>query len=231
MEINNFDKLVNLVTENILNKIDLKTKSRLDSNSCLVIMPNISLGLEEYFNKIRKTHPAETIYFAIDENYADVEAIKNLKNLNIVKYDIKNSKFINAVGSAKSFMVIGLKFNELRKLTSLEDEEAIVQTILLRLQAGKKVELLLSANQAIASKIAETIFEAKRMGIEVTNIKDTTDSQSDKVKLITESYVMNLKKTGVKNLVLDKKQLITPLAKDKLREYKIDIKYIEEDQS
>ncbi|MBU1141268.1 MAG: hypothetical protein KKG64_01970, partial [Firmicutes bacterium] len=50
----------------------------------------------------------------------------------------------------------------------------------------------------------------------------------DKAELITESYVMNLKGSGLKTLVLDKKQLITPLAKDKLRELKIKIEYNEE---
>ncbi len=231
MEIKNFDKLVNLVAENILNKLDLKTESRLDDDSCLVIMPNISLGLEEYFAQIRKTHPAEKLYFAIEERYAGVEAIKNLQNLNMVKYDLSSSDFLNAFTAARTVIVIGLKISELRKLTALEDDDKNVQAILLRLQAGKKIELLMNANQAVAGKIADTINEARNMGIDVTNINQTEKGQSEKVKLITESYVMNLRKTGVKTLVLDKKQLITPLAKDKLSEYKIDIRYIEEEKS
>lgn len=50
-------------------------------------------------------------------------------------------------------------------------------------------------------------------------------------ELITESFVLKLKGKGLRTMILDKKHLITPLAKDKLREYKIDIKYIEEAKS
>ena len=50
------------------------------------------------------------------------------------------------------------------------------------------------------------------------------------MNLITEDYVVSIKENGLKVLVLNKKQLITPLAKDKLREYKIKTEYIEEDK-
>ncbi|MCK4551945.1 MAG: hypothetical protein KAU02_03435 [Tenericutes bacterium] len=59
-------------------------------------------------------------------------------------------------------------------------------------------------------------------------IQYSENSTLDKVKLITEKYVMNLKEKRTKVLVLDKNQIITPLAKDKLFEYKIKLEYIEE---
>ena len=62
----------------------------------------------------------------------------------------------------------------------------------------------------------ETIIEQVNVPVTITN------------HLITESQIMKLKNRGLKEIILDKKQLITPLAKDRLREYKIDIKYIEE---
>ena len=50
----------------------------------------------------------------------------------------------------------------------------------------------------------------------------------NKVEVITEKYVMSLKENRTKVLVLNKNQIITPLAKDKLFEYRIKIEYIEE---
>ncbi len=44
-------------------------------------------------------------------------------------------------------------------------------------------------------------------------------------KLITERDVLNLIKTGSKTLFLDKETIITPLAKDKIKELKIELKY------
>ncbi|MCK5731689.1 MAG: hypothetical protein KAH13_01600 [Tenericutes bacterium] len=50
----------------------------------------------------------------------------------------------------------------------------------------------------------------------------------NKVEVITEKYVMSLKENRTKVLILNKNQIITPLAKDKLFEYRIKIEYIEE---
>ena len=70
----------------------------------------------------------------------------------------------------------------------------------------------------------------RSIGINVVNIQQSNGEILDKIDLITESYVMSLKENGLNNLILNKKQLITPLAKDKLSEYRIKVEYIEEDK-
>ncbi len=89
---------------------------------------------------------------------------------------------------------------------------------------------------AIATKIApEKLYTASsklEKECQLNPFKESNDVLiPSKNELITESYVLKLKGRGVRTMILDKKHLITPLAKDKLREYKIDIKYIEEAKS
>ena len=87
-----------------------------------------------------------------------------------------------------------------------------------------------NTNGLIFNKIANIVSDVRNMGIEVTNIQESNASVLDDVELITESYVAKLKTSGSKIIVLKRKQLITPLAKDKLRESKIKIEYIEEEE-
>jgi len=48
------------------------------------------------------------------------------------------------------------------------------------------------------------------------------------VDLITENYVNDLNNKGIQDLVISRQQIITPLAKDKLKEYKINLQYMED---
>jgi len=55
MEKNNLDYLAQVVTTNILKKMDLKVNITKKSNSCLILLPNIGFGIQENLDFIVKT--------------------------------------------------------------------------------------------------------------------------------------------------------------------------------
>jgi len=231
MEVNNFDKLVKTVTNNILNRIDIQTGSnKMNDKSCLILIPNLAFGFTDYFGYIKKAYPDYDLYIGSKEEFFNTQSIEDENNICYVKYDFKNQMFLNLLNSVKNIIVLGLKINQLKELVETNDSEDINNVILGSLMVNKSINILLNSNELVFSKILNTVNEVRKLGINVTNIQQSSGSTFDNIELITEKYVMELKNNGLQNLVLNKKQLITPLAKDKLREYKIGIEYIEEDE-
>lgn len=231
MEVTNFDKLVKTVTDKILDRIDLKTDSRkINDKSCLILIPNIAFGFTDYSDYIMDDYPDYDLYIGSKEEFSNKHYIENKNNIYFVKYDFQNQMFLNLLDSVENIIVLGLKINQMKALAETDDSEDINNIILGSLMANKSIKIMINTNGLMFNKIADIVNEIRNMGIDVTNIQQSNVSTLEKIDLITESYVMSLKEKGLKVLVLNKKQLITPLAKDKLSEYKIRIEYIEEDK-
>ena len=230
MEKNNFDSLVKAVTKKLMNELKLKNELKLNEKSCLILIPNKSFGVKEYLDYIIMNYPKYDLYLSSDEDFYEMEEIENNRNLDFIKFDVENNDFINIVDAVEDVIILGLKINQMKALIDIDDKEDINQIILDRLMANKSINIMMNSNGLIFNKITDIVYDLKKMGINVVNIQQKDISKLEKVDLITERYVVNLKEKGLRSLLLDKKQLITPLAKDKLRELKIDIEYKEEDK-
>ena len=225
-----YEKLVNLITANVLRKMDIKVVPKIDGKSCLILLPNICLGMHQYLSYINKEYGGYSIYLGLDNNSSNINYLEENRNINLVKCDLENIEFINLLDQVDIMIVLGLKINQMKAIIQTDDTETINHIILSRLMANKLVNIMINPNDLILNQIAEIITNIRNLGIQVTNIKQDKNSLDDKVDLITENYVINLKKNGIQTLLLDKNQLITPLAKDKLHEFKIEMKYNEEDK-
>lgn len=230
MEVNNLDKLVKVITSNILNKIDTHSNFRINAKSCLILIPNMSFGFKFYLDFIMENYPSYDLYLGSNEEISETEFVKINPNIRFVHFDLKNKEFINLLDAIPTIIILGLKVNQMKSLIKTDDSEEINHIILGSVMANKSVDILINANGLIFNKLTDIISEIKNMGIAVTNIQQSHIPQAIKVDLITERYIESLKNKGLKTLILDKKQLITPLAKDKLRDLKINIEYIEEDK-
>ncbi len=230
MDANNLDKLVKSVTEKILEKMDRKSISQLHKKSCMVLIPNVSFGFNDFMEYILTNYPDYDLYLGSSEEFSKMHANKINKHFHFVTFDLKASEFTNLLDEVEAIIVIGLKINQMKALINTDDQESINHIIFGSLLANKTVNILINANGSIFQEISELVSDIRKMGINVTNIKQNDISKSVRVDLITESYVEKLKEKGQKILVLDKKQLITPLAKDKLRECKIKVEFSEENK-
>lgn len=230
MEINNIDKLVKIVTENILGKIDVKIESVINAKSCLIIIPNMILGFGEYLEYILKNYKEYDLYIGTLEDYAKAYQLENRKNIHCVKFDMSNKEFIRLVDAVETILILGLKINQMKDVTETNDSEDVNHIILSRIMANKSITIMINSNDYMARKMSDLVKKIRDMGIKVTNIQISNSSSKEMEPLITESHVMKLKNSGIKTLVLDRKQIVTPLAKDKLSEYKIKIEYIKEDK-
>lgn len=231
MEVTNLDKLVKTVTDNILSKIDFKADyKRLNDKSCLILIPNIAFGFTDYSDYLMKEYPGYDLYIGSKEEISNKQYIENKNNIYYVKYDFQNQMFLNLLDSVENIIILGLKINQMKALAETDDTEDVNNLILGSLMANKSINIMINTNGLMFNKIANTVNDLRNMGIIVTNIQESNVSTLDSVDLITESYVVSLKENGSKILILNKKQLITPLAKDKLRESRIEIEYIEEDK-
>lgn len=230
MELNNFDKLVHMVTKNVLEKLNYKTSYKINDKSLLVILPSLSFGMKRYFDYIQDIYPGYDLYIASNEKASKISFVEQNTNIHFIKFDLEDNEFIPILDAVQTIIVLGLKINQMKALTKADDKEDLNHLILGSIMANKPVTILVNTNETMFHKISEIVHDVRKLGIEVTNIQEIKTSTLHKVDLITESYVMNLKNRGLKILTLNKKQLITPLAKDKLSELKIKIQYIEEEQ-
>jgi hypothetical protein len=116
----------------------------------------------------------------------------------------------------------------MKSLSKADDLEDVNHIILESVMVNKSVNIMLNTNGLIFNKIVEIVKDLRSYGINVVNIQQNALSKINN-ELITESYVLNLRENGLKSVILNKKQIITPLAKDKLRELKINIEYHKEE--
>lgn len=228
MEVNNFDKLVKIVTENILQKVDLKKNINIKEKSCLVLIPSSGFGFTEYLSFIKAQHPDYDLYLGAHEEFSKTQLIQHDESIHFVELNVLNNEFIDLLDKIKKIIIVGPKVKLLKDLSQTNDQDDINHIILGGLMANKTVEVLINSNSLLFNKIAGTIRELRSMGLKVVNIQYQDNASVKEVELITEDYIVDLKEHGLNKIVLSKKQLITPLAKDKLRELKINVEYIEE---
>jgi len=226
MEVNNLDKLVKAVTSNILDKLDYKPEFELNDKSCLILVPNIVLGFNEYYKFIIENYPGYDLYLASSEEFSNTHYIEN--NIKHLNFNVKDSEFIKILDAVNTVIILGLKISQMKSLSIANDLEDVNHIILESVMVNKSVTIMLNANGLIFNKIVGIVKDLRSYGINVINIQQNTLSKNND-ELITESYVLNLRENGLKSLLLNKKQLITPLAIDKLRELKINIEYHKEE--
>ena len=229
MELKNFDKLVKSITSNILEKLELEVDNNVYVKSCL-ILPTVGFGLKDYYTYINKQFPGYNLYVGKNKMSNIQYGDSNL--LQYIDIDFDDNQFISTLENVEQIIILGLKISQMKTLIESDDSEDVNHVILGSLMANKPVTLLINTNKAMYQKMKTSVKDIKNMGIDVVNIQQWTTTKSTTVKtteLITEDFVRKLGQNGSKMLVLNKKQLITPLAKDKLRELKIEIKYVKED--
>ncbi len=220
MEVNNLDKLVKAVTNNILNTIDL---SSISDKSCLILFQNSVFGFNEYIDQIKEEYEGYELYLSTNDCLNDYD----LNGIKTIGFDINSSSFRNVLESVENIIIIGLKISQMKSITETDDSEDINYIVLSSLMANKKIDLMINSNKKMYNLILKQLNSIKQMGINISNIQGVKESEIS-VDLITEEYVKELKNSGASKIVLSSKQLITPLAKDKLRELNIGIERKEE---
>lgn len=227
MEVGNFDKLVTEITKNILDKSNANYFSKVSDKSCLIIIPNIIFGFQDYVAYINENYNDYSIYFSSDKTLLDTFKINKDDRIN---FDMNNSDFLETLDKFEKVIVIGPKLDLLRALIQANDDLDINHIILGRMMANKSVAILINSNINMIHKIGSIIKEIQNMGIDFVNIQNKTEDVFIDSSLITEKDIIKLKDSGLKFIKLSREQLLTPLAKDKLSEYNIIIKYNEEDE-
>ena len=233
MELKNFDKLVQSVTSNILEKLELKTEYNLHDKSCLLLLPNIGFGMKDYYTYIERQFPGYNFYVGKDKSLSSIQNGDN-NQIRLIDLDLGSKEFSSTLDNVDMILILGLKISQMKTLIEADDSEDFNHIILGSLMANKPVTLMLNTNNSMYQKISNVVNDIENMGIHVVNIQNQisvkkTTLQSN--ELITEDFVTKLGRNGSREIVLHKKQLITPLAKDKLRELKIEVKYVKEDKS
>lgn len=228
MEVNNLDNLVNSVTKNIFEKLDIKPQYIVSDKSCLILVPNSGLGFNDYYKYITNNYPEYNFFLGSTVEFSKTNHVVNNTDLKYINYDIKNSEFINLLDAVKTIIIPGLKISQMKLLSKTDDSDDINHIILESIMANKSVNIMVNSNSLIFNKIVKTVKEIRNIGINVVNIQQSNLSSINSNELISESYVLNLRENGLDSILLNKKQVITPLAKDKLRELKIKIEYNKE---
>jgi len=162
------------------------------------------------------------------EEFSKLHHLDDNGYIHCITSDLKSKEFMLTLESVETILLIGAKVSQMKAIVETDDSEEVNHILLNALMTNKKIIFVLNSNPVVFNKISTIVTSIQNMGITVTNIQDTPYSKIDKTELITENYVIGLKQKGIKTLELDRRQVVTPLAKDKLSEYKIKVVFIEE---
>lgn len=225
MEVHDFEKLVSQITKNVLEQTTNPALATLSAKSCLIIIPNVVFGLEKYLAHIKEKYRGYDLIFS-----AEAELLKALElpGGKQISFDMKNSEFLSVLTNVETVLVVGPKLKYLQLIAQTDDSEDVNHIVLGRVMGGKNVHVLTSANGGVYEKAGLLFQSLEQMGIHVEVIRLGGKNGFENTALITERDVMKLKHSGVTVLRLNRNQRLTPLAQDRLREYKISIEYIEE---
>jgi hypothetical protein len=222
----NIDKLVREITDKIQKRTNNSFPTGKKGKSILVIIPNLIFGFDDYIDFIKSRFKDFNVLFTSKEEI--LESL-DINPDNQVPFDLSSSTFLTSLDSYEKVMLRGPKLDLLKSISTLNDETDINHIIIGRVMSSKDVVILINVNSVLGSKISKLLTDVRKVGIEVINIQDKgLNSISDK-NIITEKDVLQFKDSDIKAVTIAKNQILTPLAKDKLREYKIEIEYSEED--
>ena len=225
MEVN-IDKLVEQITENITKRTNNSFSSNIKGKSVLFIIPNLVFGFDDFTEYIKKEFKDFNIHFTAQEEILDSLQINKD---NRVLIDMTSSAFLTSVNRYEKVVLLSPKVEALKSLSKLDDDLDINHILLGRLMANQFVGILLNVNIKVAAKLSKLIVDLKNIGFNVVNIQqEGLNLLSDK-KIITEKDIAKILDSDLEVVKISKNQIITPLAKDKLRDNKIIIEYSEED--
>lgn len=228
LEVNNFDKLVSAVTNNILEKANPTYLHKETNKACLVLIPNIVFDFPSFVSYIEKAYQNYNIIFASEKEVLDA---LHLNEDHTILLQENNPTFLKMADKYEQVVLVGPRVEKLKALTVLNDSCTINHIVIGRLMAGKNVSIVINANTAMTSHIVDLLGTLRSMGVDIINLQETNKGTIFESNFITEKDVLRFKNSNIDVIKLSKNQRISPLAKDKLREYKIMIEYSEEDES
>lgn len=225
MEVN-IDKLVEEITNNIQKRSENSFSTNNKGKSILFILPNFVFGFEDFTEYIKKEYKDFNIFFSAEE---EILTSLQINNNNKIPLNSNNNNFLTSVNSYEEVYLLSPKVDILKTLSNLEDKNDINHILIGRLMAGKGVGILLNINIKIAAKLSKLIVDLRNIGFDVVNIRQKGLNLLSETKIITEKDILKILDHDLKVVKISKNQIITPLAKDKLRDNNIFIEYSEED--
>ena len=224
MEVN-IDKLVNQITDNITKRTK-NSFSTTKGKSVLFIVPNVVFGFDDFTDYIKKEYKDFNVFFTADEEILDSLQINKD---NRILTNMLDSSFLASVDQYEKVVLLSPKIDALKSLSKLEDDKDINHILLGRLMANRFVGILLNVNIKVAAKLSKLLVDLKNIGFDVINIQQAEQHLLSDRKIISEKDIDKILDAELKIVKIQKNQIITPLAKDKLRDNKVIIEYSEED--
>ena len=236
------DKLIELITKEVMRRIKLTMKENSrkeennESNKTILILEN-----SKDLCSIVKSN--------LSENKISIDSIDNMKDIEkyefILIQNLSNNELINIskgyANSNKEKIIInillkGRNIYALEKGLQYKNYENTCPRPLLEVFKSYKNNLTsfgitFTSLGALTTSIKNNNKLKKVCNIEHSEDKLEDKSQNNKCmgkiidkKLISEMYMKNIEKEGIKEIIISKKSIVTPLAKDFARVNNINIK-------
>lgn len=232
-----FDKLVALITEQVFNNIKQNT----------VMKKKILLLSKENNNKIQELLGSDFDLEYYEDNI-DLNSYEHIICPSLCTNGLASlalgmssskmlSKMIEAIFMGKNVIVLedGMEYRKFKGTapktlykTFLEYEEKvrnfgvrIVQVDSLKIELNQKKSKNNLIEDETAKHNADVVFHKEVQSTEIIEVKDSLHIRNK--KLIAESDLRKVYMNGVRNITIDKKSILTPLAKDFVRIYHLNI--------
>jgi hypothetical protein len=245
MEVNSADmallikKITKIVINNYITELmdcDINNSYEVPLNKqILVLVPEFVANSHEFLKYLVDKHPGYEIILIADASVkntkSELKEIKEILNINEEQSRLRILK--NANEFYKTYCVMP-GINQLEALVNGDDSNFIVKLMLYLVLHDKAIGIIIDydiqklPNSNLIKKLSGILREIKTMkiSIEVLCSKSAKEkiscSKTEKI-LLTEKYINELNASGTKVITNEQEYIITPLARDRMRELGIKI--------
>lgn len=247
MEQKEIETIIKKVSEKVIQTLEKKEKINEEEivftkkEKVLLIIPQYAANKGRMIKNIEGWYKDKKIIFLGMKQKSF--KIRNDIDLTDINDENVQSEILEELEKYKTIIYMNPSIKQLKAVVEMDDGDYSKNLILESLLHGKEVEIVIDEKidkkpqNGVQKKYCELLETAKEMGIKIKkgnkeDWKKNGEGSVDPLKkatyqkeLILEKNIEEMKHKGESILIIDKQEIITPLAIDRARELGIEIKY------
>jgi len=224
------DKDIALLVEKIKGEVSKVVENQIEKEQdeifgTVVIVPSFVPSPEKALKHIKETYGEKAEIITLNGVSLNAPGFSVKK----VSTDDEKNRLMERLVLAKKITLLTPSVGMLKNIGQGNDEGFVEGAILRAILWGRDVQVVLDFEPpkfrrgSFFENIVLSIDALTSMGIKVSMYKIAEDSAKERVTLVTEVEIIDAYNQGKKSIACDLNAIITPLARDKARELKINI--------
>lgn len=203
------------------------------NKSMLVLVPEFAADLGEFMNYLGKSYPEHEFVLGA-EGTVEVSSLGKVCEAVDINEGPSRKKLYGMINRFDGVILISPGVMQLKAITEGDDSGFMERIMINQALHGRQAAVLLDysvkdmASNSLTKRIKELVESVKNTGISVNIINEQIHQEKKSSiekgkRLITEKDIEDMFKKGTKTIQIGQDCIITPMARDKANELKIEV--------